>query len=180
MYSSLCLPPQCLKYKYFQVGQNLGAKVQPPAQQHQQNQMAQRQAPNQSSAKRRVLAEREPAPSPLSKVQPKRDNAQPKDSMDDFFANLGKSKDVEHAKPVQEKAPNAGNKSGRRKWETGKKVEDSWDDFDLEGSRGFGGTSAKTKKIGGMKGKALPTIGAGNAVGKKASLDWEDDDDFLK
>ncbi|XP_796032.4 serine/threonine-protein kinase dyf-5 [Strongylocentrotus purpuratus] len=171
---------QCLKYKYFQVGQNLGAKAQPPAQQHQQNQMAQRQAPNQNSAKRRVLAEREPAPSPLSKVQPKRDNAQPKDSMDDFFANLGKSKDVEPSKPVQEKAPNAGNKSGRRKWETGKKVEDSWDDFDLEGSRGFGGTSAKTKKIGGMKGKALPTIGAGNAVGKKASLDWEDDDDFLK
>ncbi|XP_041483761.1 serine/threonine-protein kinase dyf-5-like [Lytechinus variegatus] len=169
---------QCLKYKYFQVGVGeLGAKVQPSTRQQQQpNQLPQREAPNQSSAKRRVVAEQKPAQSPLPKVQPKKENAPPKDSMDDFFANLGKSKEVEPSKPV-----NVGNKSGRRKWETVKKVEDSWgDDFDLDESRGFGGSSAKTKKIGGLKSKALPTIGAGNAVGKKASLDWDDDDDFLR
>ncbi|XP_071500666.1 LOW QUALITY PROTEIN: serine/threonine-protein kinase MAK-like [Diadema antillarum] len=167
---------QCLKYKYFQVGQNLGAKV-PPALQQQQNQ---RQAVHQNSAKRHVLQEREPSQVSLPKAAAVRQEAQPKDSMDDFFATLGKPKEQEPPKPAV--PANAGNRSGRRKWETVKKVEDSWD-FDLDMSQGFGGGSnvKPAKKLGGINSNALPTIGGGGgAVGKKAPFDWDDDDDFLR
>ncbi|XP_033110074.1 serine/threonine-protein kinase MAK-like [Anneissia japonica] len=153
---------QCLKYPYFQVGQNLGPKT--PVQTKPQSIESKKYSYGQENPKPNVMGNKDVT----SQVERKEDK---KDDLDDFLSSLGKKKE----KPAQAVAP--ANKP-RRHWDQAEatktdttktnarktNMDNIEDDFDFIMSS--------------IKNKPVAPITRQPPAKQKSSFDWGDDDLF--
>ncbi|XP_052230524.1 serine/threonine-protein kinase ICK-like isoform X2 [Dreissena polymorpha] len=153
---------QCLRYSYFQVGQNLGttqpAPSRPPVQNTTPAQPAYRQSPEKPSVASpqqpsvgRMFHEKPTVPNVQQPVVPNYSQKPANQDLDDGF-QLSVTK----------------KQSARKRWGGG--VSDTWDDFD---DQDFG----VPRKQKASPAKPLPSIGGQNE--KKENMFNDDEDDFL-